>query len=159
MALRTIRIDGDPILRKKSRAVDEINNRIKTLLDDMVETMADANGVGLAASQVGVLRRVIVIDVGNGPIKMINPEFLDSKGAEVDVEGCLSVPDLAGTVERPHWVKVKYLDENGEEQIIEGNGLLARALCHEIDHLNGILYTDKVIEFVDLDDKEDVDEE
>lgn len=155
MALRPIRLDGDPVLRKKSRAVDEINDRVLTLLDDMVETMADANGVGLAAPQVGVLRRVIVIDIGEGPIKLINPEFVDRTGTQIEVEGCLSIPDLAGTVERPERVKVKYLDENGKEQVIEGTDLLARALCHEIDHLDGILYTDRVIEYVDLEDEED----
>ncbi|MEW8972764.1 MAG: peptide deformylase [Tissierellaceae bacterium] len=155
MALRTIKVDGDPILRKKSRKIDEINDRIKVLLDDMVETMREADGVGLAAPQVGVLRRAIVVDVGEGPMKIVNPEFLDAKGAVVDTEGCLSVPDVAGTVERPEWVKVKYLDENGEEVIIEAEGLLARVLCHEIDHLDGILYTDKVIEYIDIEDRDE----
>lgn len=155
MALRNIRLDGDPILRKKSKVVDKIDDRIITLLNDMVETMEDANGVGLAAPQVGVLRRVIVIDVGEGPVKLINPEFIENEGNYIDVEGCLSIPGVAGTVERPERVKVKYLDENGEMQIMEGTDLLARVLCHEIDHLDGILYTDKVIEYVDLEDEED----
>src|SRR5690554_2849192 len=104
MALRNIRLDGDPILRKKSKVVDKIDDRIITLLNDMVETMEDANGVGLAAPQVGVLRRVIVIDVGEGPVKLINPEFIENEGNYIDVEGCLSIPGVAGTVERPERV-------------------------------------------------------
>ncbi|MBC8590454.1 peptide deformylase [Wansuia hejianensis] len=151
MALRTIRLDGDPILRKTSKNIDNINDRIKTLLNDMVETMVEANGVGLAAPQVGILRRAVVIDIGDGVIKMINPEIIEQKGSDVDVEGCLSIPGKSGTVKRPLSVKVKFLNENGEEQILEGTGLLARAICHEIDHLNGILYTDKVIEYVDVE--------
>lgn len=161
MALRKIRIEGDPILRKKSRPVEEITDRIKTLLDDMEETMYDAEGVGLAAPQVGVLRRVIVIDIGDGPIRIINPEIVDSEGQRIDVEGCLSVPNKAGKVERPERVKIKYLNENGEESYLEGSELLAKAICHEIDHLDGILYTDKVIEYVDLsaDEEDEEDEE
>lgn len=159
MALRKIRLEGDPILRKKSRPVDEINDRIKILLDDMVETMDDADGVGLAAPQVGVLRRVIVIDIGEGPIKIINPEFIEEEGSFIDIEGCLSVPNKAGKVERPERVKIKYLNEDGEEIVLEGTGLLAKAICHEIDHLDGILYTDKVIEYVDLTARDDEDED
>ncbi|SRR5690554_4026438 len=155
MALRRIRLEGDPILRKKSRPIDEINDRIQVLLDDMVETMRDAEGVGLAAPQVGVLRRAVVIDVGEGPIKIINPEIIDEEGTKIDIEGCLSVPNKAGKVERPERVKIKYLNEDGEEVILEGEGLLAKAICHEIDHLDGILYTDKVIEYVDLTAEED----
>ncbi|MFY9214146.1 MAG: peptide deformylase [Tissierellaceae bacterium] len=155
MALRRIRLEGDPILRKKSRPIDEINDRIQVLLDDMVETMRDAEGVGLAAPQVGVLRRAVVIDVGEGPIKIINPEIIDEEGTKIDIEGCLSVPNKAGKVERPERVKIKYINEDGEEVILEGEGLLAKAICHEIDHLDGILYTDKVIEYVDLTAEED----
>lgn len=156
MALREIRLDGDPILRKTSKKITEINHRIKVLLEDMIETMVYANGVGLAAPQIGVLRRVIVIDVGEGPLKIINPEIIEASGAIVDIEGCLSVPILTGTVERPENVKVKYLDENGDEKIIDASGLLARVFCHEIDHLDGILYTDKAIEtFEDEEDEED----
>lgn len=155
MALRRIRLEGDPILRKKSRPIDEINDRIQVLLDDMVETMRDAEGVGLAAPQVGVLRRAVVIDVGEGPIKIINPEITDEEGTKIDIEGCLSVPNKAGKVERPERVKIKYINEDGEEVILEGEGLLAKAICHEIDHLDGILYTDKVIEYVDLTAEED----
>ena len=146
MALREIRIDDDPILRKKSRVVSEINDRILTLLEDMEETMIHANGIGLAAPQVGVLRRVVTIDVGEGIMKIINPEILEVRGEVIEIEGCLSLPGISGTVERPEWVKLKYLNENGEEVIIEGTDLLARAICHEVDHLDGILYTDKVIE-------------
>lgn len=155
MALRKIRLEEDPILRKKSREVDKIDERIKILLDDMVDTMNNVNGIGLAGPQVGILRRVIIIDIGDGPIKLINPEFIDSEGEQIEVEGCLSIPDVAGTVKRPNWVKVKYLDIDGEEQVMEGEGLMARVLCHEIDHLEGILYTDKVIEYVDLEDEEE----
>ncbi|NLN14157.1 MAG: peptide deformylase [Tissierellia bacterium] len=160
MALRRIRLEGDPILRKKSRPVEEINERIKTLLDDMVETMNDADGVGLAAPQIGILRRVVVIDVGEGPIKMINPEIIEVEGSRIEIEGCLSIPNKAGTVERPERVKVKYLNEEGEEIILEGTGLLATAICHEVDHLDGILYTDKVIEYVDITaEDEEIEEE
>lgn len=146
MALREIRIDGDPILRKKSRKIDEITGRINILLDDMVETMEYADGVGLAAPQIGVLRRAVVIDIGEGPMKLINPEIVDLEGEVVDIEGCLSVPGRSGTVSRPEWVKIKYTDIDGEEKTLEGRDLLARAICHEIDHLNGILYIDKMIE-------------
>lgn len=144
MALRQIRIMGDEILRKKSRPVEKIDDRIKTLIDDMVETMYHEDGVGLAAPQVGVLKRIIVIDVGEGPIKLINPEIIDSEGTQTEEEGCLSIPGERGIVERPAEVKVKALNENGEEVIIEGTGLLARALCHEIDHLDGILFVDRI---------------
>ncbi len=155
MALREIRLDGDPILRKTSKEIKVIDDRIQTLLDDMVDTMIYANGVGLAAPQVGVLRRVIVIDIGLGPMKIINPEIIESSGEIVDVEGCLSVPNFTGTVERPETIKVKYLDENGDERLIEANGFLARVFCHEIDHLNGVLYTDKVIEQFEVSEDED----
>lgn len=151
MAIRQLRYLGDPILRKVSREVTEINERIKTLLEDMVETMYEYDGVGLAAPQVGVLRRVIVIDVGEGPIKMINPEIIEEEGESIDIEGCLSILNRSGTVKRPEKLKVKYLDEKGEEKILEGTGLLARALCHEIDHLNGVLFIDKMIEEIEID--------
>lgn len=146
MALRKIRLDGDEILRKKSKIVEKLDEKIKTLIEDMVETMYHADGVGLAAPQVGMLKRIIVIDVGdeNGIIKLINPEIIEAEGKQVDEEGCLSVPQVRGMVERPEMVKVKALNEDGEEITLDGEGLLARALCHEIDHLNGILFTDKV---------------
>ncbi|WP_313232824.1 peptide deformylase [Tissierella praeacuta] len=153
MALREIRLSDDPILRKKSKEITEITDRIKILLDDMIDTMNEAEGVGLAAPQVGVLRRAVVIDVGEGPIKLINPVITEMKGEEIDIEGCLSVPNRSGTVSRPQWVKVKYLDENGKEKVLEGTGLLARAICHEIDHLEGILYIDKIIEEVKIEEE------
>lgn len=152
MALRQIRYENDPILRKKSREITEINDRIKILIEDMAETMYENEGVGLAAPQVGILRRAVVIDVGEGLIKLINPEIIEKDGEIIDVEGCLSVPGRAGKVKRPEHVKVKYFDLNGEEQIIEGEGLLARALCHEIDHLNGVLFIDKMIEEVGIEE-------
>lgn len=146
MAIRQLRYVGDPILRKTSKKVTEINERIKILLEDMVETMYEYEGVGLAAPQVGVLRRVVVIDVGEGPIKLINPKIIEKEGEVIDAEGCLSIPNRVGTVKRPEKVKVEYLDENGEKKVIEGTGLLAKALCHEIDHLDGVLFIDKMIE-------------
>lgn len=145
MALRTIRINGDEILRKKCRAVDEIKDRELVLLDDMLETMYAADGVGLAAPQVGILKRLVVIDIGEGPMKLVNPEIVENDGEVVDYEGCLSVPGEQGNVIRPETVKVKALNEKGENIEIIGSGLLARALCHEIDHLNGVLFIDKVI--------------
>lgn len=145
MALRNIRKYGDDLLRKKSRKVENINDRIVTLLDDMAETMYDADGVGLAAPQVGILKRVVVIDVGDGILKLINPEIISTEGSYIDEEGCLSVPGEQGKVERPYKVKVKALNEKGEEIIVEGEELLARALCHEIDHLEGILFVDKIL--------------
>lgn len=144
MAIRNIIKDGDPILRKKSRQVEKINERILTLLDDMAETMYEAEGVGLAAPQIGVLRRVVVIDIGEGLIELINPEIIAAEGENVEPEGCLSIPGVTGNVRRPEWVKVKALNRSGEEIEIEGRDLLARALCHEIDHLEGILFTDKL---------------
>ncbi len=154
MAIRQLRLDGDPLLRKKSREVTEANDRILTLLDDMVETMYENDGVGLAAPQVGILRRIIVIDVGQGPIRLINPEILERDGSQEGVEGCLSVPNRAGIVIRPNHVKVKYQDENMDEKIIEGTGLLARALCHEVDHLEGVLFTDKMEREIKEDEEE-----
>lgn len=153
MALREVRLSSDPILRKKSREITEITDRIKILLDDMVDTMNEEIGIGLAAPQVGVLRRAIVIDIGEGPIKMINPEMLENRGSYIDIEGCLSVPGRAGTVERPEYVKIKYLDIDGNEKILEAEELMARAICHEIDHLNGILYIDKMIEEIDISEE------
>ena len=144
MALRTIRIMGDEVLTKKCREVKEITPRIADLIQDMLETMYDACGVGLAAPQVGVLRRIVVIDVGEGPIVLINPEILETSGEQTGDEGCLSVPGMAGQVTRPNYVKVKALDVNMEEVIYEGEELLARAFCHEIDHLDGKMYTELV---------------
>ena len=143
MALRTIRVQGDSVLTKKSRTVDKMTPRIGELITDMLDTMYDAMGVGLAAPQVGILKRIVVIDVGEGPIVLINPEILETSGEQTGDEGCLSVPGMAGQVTRPNYVKVKALDVNMNEQIYEGEGLLARAICHECDHLDGILYVDK----------------
>lgn len=155
MALREIRLEEDPILRKKSKVITEVTDRIKILLEDMVETMNEANGIGLAAPQVGILRRAVVVDIGEGPIKMINPEILEAEGEEIDVEGCLSVPGKSGTVSRPEIIKLSYLDIEGKENIIEAEGLFARAICHEVDHLDGILYIDKMIEEVEYEDSEE----
>ena len=144
MALRTIRVEGDEVLTKVSRPVDKMTPRIHDLITDMLDTMYDAMGVGLAAPQVGILKRIVVIDVGEGPIVLINPEILETSGEQTGDEGCLSVPGMAGQVTRPNYVKVKALDVNMNEQIYEGEGLLARAFCHEIDHLDGKMYTELV---------------
>ena len=146
MALRLIRTEEDPILRKKSRVVEKIDEKIVTLVKDMAETMYAAdNGVGLAAPQVGILKRIVVIDIGEGLNVFINPEMLESSGSDVDIEGCLSIPGRQGEVERPTKVKVKALNENGEEFIMEAEDFMARAICHELDHLEGILFIDKAI--------------
>ena len=161
MALRTIRVQGDSVLTKKSRPVDKMTPRIGELITDMLDTMYDAMGVGLAAPQVGILKRIVVIDVGDGPIVLINPEILETDGEQTGDEGCLSVPGMAGQVTRPNYVKVKALDVSMEEQIYEGEGLLARAFCHEIDHLDGKMYTDLVegelhkVSYEDYDDSEE----
>ncbi|MDO5134441.1 MAG: peptide deformylase [Eubacteriales bacterium] len=158
MALRTIRTEGDPVLEKKCRPVEEITPRIRELVTDMLETMYDASGVGLAAPQVGILKRVVVIDVGEGPLILINPEICESSGEQVGDEGCLSVPGMAGQVTRPDHVRVKARDLDMNEVEYEGEGLLARAFCHEIDHLDGLMYTRLVegeLHRVTYDDYED----
>lgn len=144
MALRTIRTQGDPVLTKVSRPVDEMTQRNRDLIVDMLDTMYDAMGVGLAAPQVGILKRIVVIDVGEGPMVLVNPVILEQSGEQTGDEGCLSVPGMAGQVTRPDYVKVKALDINMEEVEYEGEGLLARAFCHEIDHLDGHMYTELV---------------
>ena len=144
MALRQIRIMGDRVLEKPCREVKEMTPRMKELVQDMLDTMYEYDGVGLAAPQVGVLRRIVVIDVGEGPIVMVNPEILEQDGEQTGSEGCLSVPGKAGNVTRPNYVKVKAFDENMEEYELEGTELLARAICHELEHLEGILYVSKV---------------
>lgn len=144
MALRTIRTQGDPVLTKVSRPVTEMNQKIRTLIFDMLDTMYESMGVGLAAPQVGILKRIVTIDVGDGPIVLINPEILETSGEQTGEEGCLSVPGMTGQVTRPDYVKVKALDENMNEVIYEGTELLARAFCHEIDHLEGKMYTELV---------------
>ena len=153
MATRRILREGDETLRKISRPVKEIDKRTKQLMDDMAETMYAAEGVGLAAPQVGVLRRIVVIDVGEGLLELVNPEITATEGSMVNPEGCLSIPGRRCTVERPQKVTVKYLNRKGRECDITGEGLLAMALCHEIDHLDGILYIDKMIE--DVTNKEE----
>lgn len=151
MALRNIREDGDEILRKTSRKVEKFDLRLSELIDDMFETMYAAEGVGLAGVQVGILKRVVVIDTyeEGEKLEMINPEILEMSGEEKLLEGCLSVPGKRGYVMRPTYVKVKAYDRNGNEFIREGEGLLAQAMCHEIEHLDGKLFTDKVIEYAD----------
>lgn len=145
MALRNIREDGDPILRKKARTVTEFNDRLFELLDDMADTMYAAPGVGLAGPQVGVLKRVIVMDVGDGLIELINPEITSEEGEQTGTEGCLSLPGLAGIVTRPATVKVKAQNRKGQWCLYKGEELKARCFCHEIDHLDGILYKDKLV--------------
>lgn len=144
MAIRTIRIQGDSVLEKRCREVVELTPKTRELIEDMIDTMYEANGVGLAAPQVGVLKRIVVIDVGEGPIVMINPVILESSGEQTGDEGCLSLPGKAGTVTRPNYVKARAYDESMQEFEIEGTELLARAICHELDHLEGHMYTEKV---------------
>ncbi|MEF9895583.1 MAG: peptide deformylase [Clostridia bacterium] len=148
MAIRRICKIGDDVLRKHARPVETINWRIKTLLDDMAQTMYAADGAGLAAPQVGILRRVVVIDVGDGLIELINPEIIHAEGTQINPEGCLSIPGRNCTVERPSKVVVEARDRSGQMIEVTGEGFMAMALCHEIDHLDGILYVDKMIEDV-----------
>ena len=144
MAIRNLRYEGDPILRKTSKEVKEVTPKIRELIDDMLETMYEANGVGLAAPQVGVLKRIVVIDVGEGPLVMVNPQVVKTSGSQTGDEGCLSVPGKAGTVTRPDEVTVRFMGEDGEWYELEGRELQARAICHECDHLDGKLYIDIV---------------
>lgn len=141
MAIRNIVQFGDSVLEKECRKVESFDARLHQLLDDMKETLADANGAGLAAPQVGVLRQVCVVDVGDGPIELINPEIVKTDGEQTGTEGCLSYPDMWGIVTRPMKVTVKAQDRNGKWFKVTGEGLCARAFCHEIDHLHGVLYT------------------
>ncbi len=145
MAIREIRVKGDEILRKKCKEVKEITPKILTLLDDMADTMYAANGVGLAAPQIGILKRIVVIDVGEGIIELINPVIVETKGAVIGDEACLSVPGKSAQVERPEYVKVEALNREGKKIVVEGTELLAVALCHETDHLDGVLYVDKAL--------------
>ncbi|EGD47716.1 peptide deformylase [Ruminiclostridium papyrosolvens DSM 2782] len=149
MALRNIRTVEDEVLRKKCRPVEEVNDKIRDLLKDMADTMYDTgNGAGLAAPQVGILKRAIVIDMGDGLINLVNPEIIEQKGSQEVIEGCLSIPGKWGKVIRPYEVRVKALNEKGEEVVIKGKKEMAKCLCHEIDHLDGILFTDKVTEYI-----------
>lgn len=144
MAIRNVVKMGDPVLNKKCKKVVDFDERLHELLDDMAETMYENDGVGLAAPQVGIIRRAVVVDVGSGLIELINPEIIESSGEQTDPEGCLSVGDYIGDVTRPNYVKVKAQDRNGKDILVEGTGFLARAFCHELDHLEGILFVERV---------------
>lgn len=146
MALRNIVKLGDPILNKKSRVVEKFDERLSTLIDDMFETMYNGNGVGLAAVQVGILKRVVVIDIGEGPIELVNPEITLEEGEQISQEGCLSLPGKWANTKRPNRVQVKAQDRSGKWQVFTGEGLKAKAFCHEIDHLDGILFTSHIVE-------------
>lgn len=154
MALRKIRKDGDEVLRKKAREVEVIDEKIQLLLKDMAETMYEADGVGLAAPQVGILKRIVVIDVGDGLLELINPQIIKEEGEQLHVEGCLSIPGIMGEVKRPAKTVVEALNAKGEKIQVEGTGLLSVCLCHEIDHLSGILFKDKAIRFIDREEYE-----
>ncbi len=152
MAIRNIVKLGDDILKKKCREVKKIDDRIICLLDDMIETLKEANGVGLAAPQVGVLKRIAIVDTGDAILELINPEIIYTEGEQTDAEGCLSYPGRYGLVTRPKVVKIKATDRNGAEYEYTGEELTARAFCHEIDHLDGHFFTEKVTEWVETDD-------
>ncbi|MDI9242379.1 peptide deformylase [Fusibacillus kribbianus] len=154
MAIRIIREIGDEVLTKKAKEVKEMTPRTQKLIADMLDTMYEANGVGLAAPQVGILKRIVTIDVGDGPIVLINPVIVETSGEQTGPEGCLSVPGKQGNVTRPNEVTVKALDENMKERLITGTELLARAICHECDHLEGKLYVELADELVDVTDEE-----
>lgn len=147
MAIRIVREDGDEILRKKSREVEEVNDKIREILEDMVETLHSYNGVGLAGPQIGILKRLVVIDLYDekGPIKLVNPRIIKQKGEQEVEEGCLSFPNQFAKIVRPAEVTIEALDENGKKIKIKGEGLLAQAISHELDHLDGILFVDKII--------------
>ena len=156
MALRNILTEEDPTLRKVSRPVTKFDDRLHELLDDMAETLEDARGVGLAAPQVGILRRVVVVDVGEEILELINPEIISQSGEQTGMEGCLSVPGKYGIVTRPNVVKVRAQDRFGEWYEAEGEELIARAFCHELDHLDGHLYVDKVERFLTQEELEEL---
>ena len=149
MALRQVRYKEDDVLYKECKEVKKFDEKLGILLDDMYDTMKKANGVGLAAPQVGILKRAVVIDIGEGRIELINPQIIDESGSQTGTEGCLSFPNVWGEVERPNYVKVKAFDRYGKEFELEGEELLARAICHECDHLDGVVFTSHVIKFVD----------
>ena len=156
MAILNIVKEGDPTLRKVCRPVVEITPRILTLLDDMKETLAEANGAGLAAPQVGILRRIALVDLGEEVVELINPEIVETEGEQEEVEDCLSVPDVWGVTKRPAYVKVRATNRFGEEFTVEGEGLNARCLCHEIDHLDGHLFTDNVLHILSPEEVEEM---
>lgn len=148
MAMRKILTDQDPALHKVCRPVEKFDRRLHTLLDDMAETLAEANGVGLAAPQVGILRRVVIVDTGEKLLELVNPELLETDGEQEGCEGCLSVPGKYGLVKRPYYAKVRAQDRNGEWFEAEGEELIARCFCHELDHLDGIVYTQVMERFL-----------
>ncbi|MGN1346991.1 MAG: peptide deformylase [Eubacteriales bacterium] len=156
MALLNIIKEGDPILRKVCRPVTEITPRIRQLLDDMTDTLIDANGAGLAAPQVGILRRIVIVDTGDEIVELINPEIIAAEGEQQEVEGCLSVPDVWGITNRPAKVTVRAMNRDGEEFTITGEGLTARAFCHELDHLDGHLFTDHAVRILSHDEVEEL---
>ena len=157
MAIRKIvKLGEDEILRKHARKVEQFDKRLHTLLDDMADTMYEADGAGLAAPQVGILKRVVVVDVGEGLIELVNPEIISAEGSQLCIEGCLSVPGKRGRVERPEKVRVHAQDRHGRHIELEGEDFLANALCHEIDHLAGVVYVDKMLEDVTDQFEEDV---
>ena len=160
MAIRKIvELGQDDVLRKRARKVDKFDKRLWTLMDDMADTMYEADGAGLAAPQVGILKRAVVVDVGEGLIELVNPEILSEEGTQMCIEGCLSVPGRRGKVERPEKVRVHAQDRKGNHIELEGDGFLANAICHELDHLDGIMYTDKMIEDVTDQIQEEAEEE
>ncbi len=149
MAIRQIRLSHEEILRKKSRPVEEVNDQIRQLLEDMADTMySTENGAGLAAPQVGILKRLVVLDMGQGLIKLVNPVLTLVEGSQEVIEGCLSIPEVYGRLKRPAKVRVEALNEKGESFSLTGTGELAKCLCHELDHLDGVLFTDKVTEYI-----------
>ncbi len=158
MAIRQIVKEGDDVLTKKCREVVKFDDRLFTLLDDMKETLELAQGVGLAAPQVGILRRVVIIDVGEGPIELINPVIIDKSGVQEGLEGCLSCPGEWGITKRPMNVTVKAQDRHGKEFTMSGEGLLAKAFCHELDHLDGIIYKQIAIRMVSPDELEEIED-
>ena len=160
MAIRNIVLEGDEILRKQCKEVKNIDDRIRMILDDMIETMRSKQGIGIAAPQVGIMRRMFVIEPAEGElIELINPRVIECRGMKAGEEGCLSVPGYVGTVERPEYIKVEALDRNGNEVVYEGSDLTAVALSHELDHLEGILYTDKATDIHDAEEADEAEEE
>ena len=154
MALRQLRYEGDEILRKKCKKVEEVDDHIRMRLDDMLDTLHNTeDGAAIAAPQIGILKRLVVIDMGTGIIKLVNPEIIEEKGIQECVEGCLSIPNKYGNTIRPKKVTIKALNENGEEIILTGRGEMAKCFCHEIDHLDGILFIDKVTKWLKMNNK------
>ena len=154
MALRQLRYEGDEILRKKCKKVEEVDDHIRMILDDMLDTLHNTeDGAAIAAPQIGILKRLVVTDMGTGIIKLVNPEIIEEKGIQECVEGCLSIPNKYGNTIRPKKVTIKALNENGEEIILTGRGEMAKCFCHEIDHLDGILFIDKVTKWLKMNNK------